>query len=399
MTADVGTTVRLDPPRATHAPADEVVALRARLGEVEEILRAIRRGEVDAVVVEGAGGERVRTFQDADSAYRVLVEAMPEGAAILTLGGRLLYANGSLARMLRAPLELVMGSSLDRYARPSERAALAALIASARSRPAVGEVMLQRGDGASLPVQLSLTPMGVNGERAICVVAVDMTERNRVEEQLRSLSLTDELTGLYNARGFFALAEQQVRIAQRQGEFLVVLFADLDGLKGINDTLGHAEGSRAIADTASILRHTFRDSDLVARIGGDEFAVLALVARPPDVTAVTERLARRVAAHNRDGGRPYTVSLSVGTTTHDPAVPVEIASLLYRADRAMYEQKRTRSGRIGPEAPDPKAAGPDAGARWPTVTPGGGLAPCDDAASAATRSGWVRAVPGARPAP
>ena len=100
-------------------------------------------------------------------------------------------------------------------------------------------------------------------------------ERKQTEKVIRNLSITDDLTNLFNRRGFFTLAEQQLQIASRTGREMVLLFVDLDKLKSINDALGHAEGDQALRETATILKNSFRESDIIARIGGDEFVVLA----------------------------------------------------------------------------------------------------------------------------
>ncbi|HEV3049736.1 MAG TPA: two-component regulator propeller domain-containing protein [Longimicrobium sp.] len=166
------------------------------------------------------------------------------------------------------------------------------------------------------------------------------------EEMLRDLSLQDDLTGLYNRRGLLALAEQQVRAAERNRRGFGVVFADLDGLKSINDTLGHPEGDRAIRDAADLIRGSFRDSDVVARLGGDEFAVLVLSEREGEADAAMEaaaaRLMEAVARHNATLERPFAVSLSLGFSEYDPAEPRSIESLLEAADQQMYAQKRRK---------------------------------------------------------
>jgi diguanylate cyclase (GGDEF)-like protein len=170
------------------------------------------------------------------------------------------------------------------------------------------------------------------------------------ENWLYEMSVTDELTGLYNRRGFLTLAEQQLRIAERTKRGFVLLFADLDGLKRINDRLGHTQGDAALQDMAGILKKTFRESDISARMGGDEFAVLALEGRREDAETLAENLRREIALHNRSQSRPYVLSASVGTVFCDPGASNDLETLLGRVDRLMYEEKqkkhRTVSGII-----------------------------------------------------
>jgi diguanylate cyclase (GGDEF)-like protein/PAS domain S-box-containing protein len=169
----------------------------------------------------------------------------------------------------------------------------------------------------------------------------DVTDRKQMEETLRTLSLIDELTRLYNRRGFFALVEQQMKIANRTGKGMIVLFADLDGLKQINDSLGHQAGDKALIDIADILRETFRESDIIARIGGDEYVVLIL--EPLDgVNLFSKRLSERIGFYNRRDGINYKLSISTGIAIYDPQYPCSIDELLKRADTLMYEQKREK---------------------------------------------------------
>ncbi|HEY7546623.1 MAG TPA: diguanylate cyclase, partial [Blastocatellia bacterium] len=130
-------------------------------------------------------------------------------------------------------------------------------------------------------------------------------ERNRMQMEIRNLSLKDELTGLYNRRGFLALAEQQLKLAQRSARDLLLLFADVDGLKYINDTFGHREGDYAIKNSAEILRKTFRRSDIIARIGGDEFTVLAVDASLEDGQRMIAALEQNIEIHNEQSEDPY----------------------------------------------------------------------------------------------
>jgi len=167
-------------------------------------------------------------------------------------------------------------------------------------------------------------------------------ERNRLHTALLDLALVDDLTGLYNRRGFLTLATRDLRLARRGNETLLVAFADLDDLKGVNDTAGHAMGDRALRDTAALLRQTFRDSDLVARIGGDEYAVLVRHAGPESAGVLAERLKRQLRDFNRRAGRPYQLSISLGFAAHKASTLGSVAGLLDRADRALYRDKRRK---------------------------------------------------------
>ena len=168
-----------------------------------------------------------------------------------------------------------------------------------------------------------------------------MMRDHRGEEALLALSLIDELTGLYNRRRFFVLTEQYLKLSVRTKKKLLLLFIDMDNLKWINDHHGHNQGDQALKDLANILKKTFRESDIVARIGGDEFVVLS---EPTDENGeiVLTRLYENIKDHNAKRSRCYTLSISVGTTQFDPKYPISIDELLSKADALMYAQKRKR---------------------------------------------------------
>jgi len=168
----------------------ELAELRARLAEAEETLRAIRSGEVDALVVTGRQGEQIYTLQSTDHAYQTLVESMNEGAVTLLPDGVILYANQCFARLVARPLELVIGSAFHRFLSGSDRVTLATLLKRVGRRGAKAEVVLQTGDGAGVPVRISICPFGpdhANGTD-LCLVVTDMTEARRNEGVLRDLT-------------------------------------------------------------------------------------------------------------------------------------------------------------------------------------------------------------------
>lgn len=166
--------------------------------------------------------------------------------------------------------------------------------------------------------------------------------RSRTEAQLRELSLVDELTGLYNRRGFLTLAEQQVKIARRAKKEMLLFYADLDDLKAVNDGFGHLQGDQALCDAAGLLRESFRESDIIARVGGDEFAVLALDVPDSRPEALTRRFQKKVSAWNETGNRKFRLSLSVGVVVYNPESPAKLEEMVEAADRLMYKDKIAR---------------------------------------------------------
>jgi two-component system, NarL family, sensor kinase len=170
--------------------ARELAELRVRVAVAEETLRAIHGGEVDAVVVAGKQGDQVFTLEGAEHAYRVLIESMNEGALTLTVDKMILYANQCFARMVKCPLEQVMGGSFRRFLSAQDRATLRPLMKQAARSGSKIQVLLQAGDGSQMPVQISIRRLAKNGSsRApIGMVVTDLTESRRTEELLRALT-------------------------------------------------------------------------------------------------------------------------------------------------------------------------------------------------------------------
>ena len=166
-----------------------------------------------------------------------------------------------------------------------------------------------------------------------------------LQAELGNLALTDELTGLYNRRGFMAMAERQMRLGRRTGRGMLLFMMDVDGLKQINDSFGHLEGDRVLKRTAEVLEETFRDSDVIARQGGDEFAVLAIEAAGHCERTIQTRLFDGMDSINAEQSH-YEISLSLGFARFDPRNCTSIGKLMAKADQAMYEQKRRRSAPV-----------------------------------------------------
>jgi len=169
-----------------------------------------------------------------------------------------------------------------------------------------------------------------------------VSELEKANDRLRSLSLTDILTGLNNRRGFMILATGLLKFARRADYSVCLLYIDLDSLKYINDTFGHAAGDTAITHFARILTETFRDSDVIGRLGGDEFVVLIIDATESDLASMQARLQSSVDAHNLQSVRGNALSFSLGVIRVDPDSTISMEVLLSEADAAMYKHKQSR---------------------------------------------------------
>lgn len=170
----------------------------------------------------------------------------------------------------------------------------------------------------------------------------EVRERKKAEAIIQQLSLTDELTGLNNRRGFLLLAEQQLKLAHRVNASVCLVFIDLDGLKQVNDQLGHETGDRLIVDAAQVLKQTFRESDVIARLGGDEFAVFV-----PGCGMghnVLLRLQKQIVQFNQTGEHPYNLSMSIGLALCQADATTSLEQMIAQADEVMYKQKRIKQG-------------------------------------------------------
>ena len=177
-------------------------------------------------------------------------------------------------------------------------------------------------------------------------IAHDITELKRLSETLKTLSLIDELTGLYNRRGFYTFSEQQMKIAQRMKKKMLIIFIDINGMKYINDTFGHKEGDLALIDSALILKKTFRDSDIISRFGGDEFLILAIDSDEKTVPIIKERLEKNIEIYNIEhSNRELKLSFSVGIALYDPDLNQSLDELISQADKEMYLDKKRYYGR------------------------------------------------------
>jgi len=176
-------------------------------------------------------------------------------------------------------------------------------------------------------------------------------ERHRLLTELRQLVIVDELTSVYNRRGFVSLADHHFALTSRTGGTLSLLYIDLDGMKGINDTYGHHEGDHALRTTAELLLRTFRFTDVIGRLGGDEFCVLLTPSGgETDADIAVARLEDQVAKVNVTEALVYDLSLSIGVARYEASTPCSLDELLRRADQAMYARKHGKSPARGGQA-------------------------------------------------
>jgi diguanylate cyclase (GGDEF)-like protein/PAS domain S-box-containing protein len=205
----------------------------------------------------------------------------------------------------------------------------------------------RRKDGSEFPVELTIWTLDDGPEVQFNALLHDISERRRLEGELWELALVDELTGLHNRRSFNLLAEQALKAAVRAKRPAIALFADVDRLKEINDTYGHAEGDRALQLVAGALKRACRESDIVGRLGGDEFAVILTEAQV--MASVEARVRECLAELVKTLSYPLTVSL--GLVTCEPDEDCQLRELLARADQIMYSEKAAKRRNHPAETP------------------------------------------------
>ncbi len=172
-------------------------------------------------------------------------------------------------------------------------------------------------------------------------------ERNLLQKRLCKMSMTDELTGLYNRRGFLTVAQQNLDLAQRLQRKVGLFLLDLDGMKDINDHLGHIEGDQALMDISSILNASCRETDVIGRWGGDEFVIFALVENNNDLQLLEKRIRDKIVDHNNTAKRKFFLSVSLGTIFIDLDGPIDLQRSLDEADRLMYIEKAGKKNKRG----------------------------------------------------
>jgi diguanylate cyclase (GGDEF)-like protein/PAS domain S-box-containing protein len=277
--------------------------------------------------------------------FRLLVEESLTGLYLIQ-NDRLVYVNQTLAdffgysrdEMLRLPSVLDVIEPGDReIVREKMRQRLSGEVTAVKYA-----VRALRKDGQIITLDVRGQGTTYTGAPAVMGSMLDITGQKRMEEALRNLSLIDDLTGVYNRRGFMTLAERHLTMARRRKRELLLIFADVDELKQINDEFGHATGDLALVEAAAVLRKTYRSVDIIARLGGDEFTAFPLEAGSDNASLLLKRLQEAIDRNNAEATRPYKLSISVGISRFDPERCQTIQQLLEEADQELYARKRAR---------------------------------------------------------
>ncbi len=369
--------------RAINAGADAFLTkpyqeafLLQRLEQVMENRRLRQAASADGTVrvnfygetFEVRAGRRqviellLSTYDDAVNKQRELVLLNRELSQALEV-------NKTLQRNYLSALEnsadavfIVSLDNLVRFANQAARGLFGKTRDELVDRPFVQE--LKAGEVAEIEVEVDGVGRRVaearvsrtvwEGEGALLASLRDVTTRVAMRDKLENMAFTDDLTRLFNRRGLLSVAASRCVEIRGAGGRFVVFFADLDGLKWINDNLGHADGDQALKDAAAILVRSFRKTDVIARLGGDEYAAVAMNLRPGEEDFVRRRIEANIREHNESAGRRYQVSMSIGVVASD-TMKGDVETLIEAADQLMYEEKKAKRQRRGQEPGGPSS--------------------------------------------
>ncbi|CAN5653437.1 hypothetical protein BH23GEM6_BH23GEM6_11900 [soil metagenome] len=285
-----------------------------------------------------------------DRFFRQMIESLPLVTFVMAAGPseQVLYVSPQIEPLLgifpeqwlsnpRILLDLLHEEDLGRVLREQANARF-------MGEPFQAEYRLLSASGRVVWVDHRTKPLVIAGGDPLWMGTLqDITARKHVENELRSLAYLDELTGLYNRRGFLKVAEQQLRLTQRNARGAVLMFLDINSLQSINDNIGHHAGDRVLLEVVELLRRSFRDTDIIGRAGGDEFAIWAVETDGNRGDVLRNRILERVEALNEEPDRESLIQLSIGYSFCEPSEQVTVETLMQRADIDMFAQKKTRT--------------------------------------------------------
>ncbi len=324
---------------------DEIGQLARSFNQMTKDLRTttVNRDELIKEIKMRESSEKM--YRDSEERFRSLAESANDAIIYIDSRGEIIFWNAASEIIFGYSADEIVGKLVPliipkQFHKAHEKGF--DLVVNGGESHVIGktvEFIATRKDGSEFPIELSLSTWGTSKGMFFTAIIRDISERKAMEDKLKSLSLTDELTGLYNRRGFFNMAEQQLNLAKRKKEKAFLLYLDLDRLKEINDTFGHNEGDGAIKDIAMILKDIYRETDVIGRLGGDEFVVFPIGTDDETCEILVDRLLKKIDIHNRKSNKIYKLSISVGVAHYDPKKPCSLDELLKQADKIMYNHK------------------------------------------------------------
>ncbi len=289
------------------------------------------------------------------AAYRTLFTHTAEGVLFCTPDGRITDVNPAACAMLDLSAEEICGLGRDGLVDQEDPRWGIAVAERERTGSAVGVARLRRGDGRYIEVEMTAVQYRAeDGATQTCCILHDMTGRLAIERELEELSARllqlsrgDELTGFQNRRGLVAAGTQLLQFADRQDAAVHALFVDVANVQDLNEHLGHQAGDAALQAVARALSVTFRKTDVLARIGGTQFLVLALHVEEPDCPALTARIRQHLGAPETRAFVGAAVEVCCGWTTRPGGERTSLEDLMARSDWAMLESREGRQAAFG----------------------------------------------------
>jgi diguanylate cyclase (GGDEF)-like protein/PAS domain S-box-containing protein len=289
--------------------------------------------------------ERVPDLTGSRKFALALLEAVPDTLLVVDAKGRIVVANLQAEKMFGYARDALLGQPIELLIPERFRASHVKLRSAYSHAPATRamgagpELVARRQDGSEFPIDIALSPLDSEYGRLTIAIARDLTKRKETEEKLRYLSGHDALTGAYNR---YTFEDERSRLDRGRRFPVSIMVVDLDSLKETNDLSGHAAGDEMLKRAAAVLAQAFRAEETIARVGGDEFAVLLPSTGPPAALAAVERVRSLVSKHNAETPAP-ALSLSIGVATAKRGE--SLTQCFNEADRAMYRDKMHRAGR------------------------------------------------------
>lgn len=315
-----------------------ILAIVSQRNALQATLGAAHRAHKEQLESE----RRYHAVFDAGSDI-ILIYELEEGRR----PGRLVEVNEAACRSLGYARVQLLAMTVDQVHAPETQSDLREQVRSlSGATTLVYEAQYLTSRGQRLAVEVSTRLVQIEGRQVCLAVAHSISARKELEEFLRGLTDRDELTGLLNRRGFYAQIDRLRRWAGQTHSPVLLVYLDVDGLKRVNDELGHAAGDALLVATGDVLRLAFREGDVLARLGGDEFVAAALLARHQDEhldrIMIADRLESAVRAKRAELGEGYEFSLSYGSILATSDELGDIHGLLARTDQRMYAAKRAR---------------------------------------------------------
>jgi diguanylate cyclase (GGDEF)-like protein/PAS domain S-box-containing protein len=330
--------------RVSHGDFDARVTGSSET-ELLESLKNVTNKMIENIDRENTERKKAtRTLRESEEKFRSLVHSTDDSIYVVDRDYRYVFINKKHLKRLGLSEDEYPGRLYKDYHSPEETRLFIEKAEKVFSRgESVHHEYQSLRDGRYFLLTLSPVKKEDGTVTAVTVLSKDVTDFKLMEEKLRKLSLTDELTGLYNRRGFYTLAEHLMRAAHRNGMKLYLLYIDLDNMKVINDKYGHKEGDKALAHFGQILRENYRESDVISRIGGDEFAIIMQEGNTDStIEKLISRLHRTLSAEIAKKEDGYILSASIGVASYEPSTPSSLDDLLSHADRMMYRQKQSK---------------------------------------------------------